>query len=170
MIATGSKLQVLLICVGSAVQSSISMSSAAARAGTLAHEDELPAWVAGDSSGSELGEQLADVPLPKGIAIERAFAVDVSGAGRARHLHDQGDRDYSGVAEHEIAFTADVAGPGVVAELKTGQVWVDAIRHNAQILTAALAVWWHWARCRRPCWCKRAVRCAWSDGAWNRVC
>lgn len=144
MIATGSKLQTLLVCVGAAVLPMVKTSSAASRAGTEAHERELAPWVAGGTSDTRLGEQLSAVPLPAGVDIEVAFALDVRGAGSARQLHIGGHRDYSAVGADEIALTADVAGPGCVAELKTGQVWVAPIQHNAQVLAGALAVWWRW--------------------------
>lgn len=144
MIATGSKIGLLLTCVGAAVLPTIRTSSAAARAGTAAHREELAPWFRGDPPETDLGRKLRRVEIPEGLRSEAAFALDVTGAGSARLLHYDGERDYSDVAEHEFALTTDGAMPGFVAELKTGKVMVERIRRNAQVLTAALAVWWRW--------------------------
>ena len=106
----------------------------------------MPGWFAGTPATTELGRKLRAVAVSPGVRHEVAFALDVSGVGRVRHLHNDGDRDYGDVGDHEIAMTVDGAASGFVAELKTGAVAVESIRRNPQVLTGALAAWWFWGR------------------------
>ena len=137
---TASALELLLICVGSAIIEHYQRSSPEAEDGKREHAELLPGMLSGELPDTPRGRALAAVELPRDASIEVAIAVDVRG-WKARELGTT-HRDYSGAGDHEIPGTLDVRAPGWTGELKTGNVWVLRPRDNAQIALGALGAWW----------------------------
>lgn len=105
-------------------------------------QDEMPdnEWSSrGDDLHGQLERGELDIDLPDGTRHEIAFAFDIS-TGRGRELDIEG-RNYAAanLGMFEIPGRADVWGPGLVADAKSGFRDVDPPARNAQVLIAACA-------------------------------
>lgn len=182
---TASALERASLCIGSAVLPRAESTSADASRGTAIHA-YLEALLTSEEAGAAALEAMTDrqlravcgalvldgLPLdPASYVAEVAFAYDVV-TGKGRELGRGLARDYSGIAETEIAGTADVVAlvgrdSVLVGDYKTGFGHVTAAARNWQLRMLALAAARAYGRHRavveiiRP----REDRPAWRDRA-----
>lgn len=138
---SASQIGLLLICPGQAVLKPYGVSSDAAVDGTREHQDLVPAAAAGDLPDTLRGRGLRRFDVLVGAECEVPIAVNL-GDFSARVLPSDGHRDYSAARPGEIVGTGDWlhVDAAWAGELKTGDVWVDAARWNAQLWFFGLAL------------------------------
>lgn len=153
MLPTGSSMQRIAACLGSAVLPRADHQTEAAAAGTAKHaffrdlqsmsREEALARV--PEQYRELCEavRVEDLPLGLGMRSEVALAYDVE-AGTARLIGYDLDRDYGPLEPNEIPMTVDVCAIGpdfvFVGDYKTGRGHTPAARRNWQLKLAALTL------------------------------
>jgi len=138
---SASQIPLLLICPGQAVIDSYGDSSDAAIDGTREHEELLGGMLTGDLPDTPRGRALALVAVPEGTKTEVAVAIDLDNF-RARVLPSVGHRDYRAAKPRELVGQGDLLAIAAswAGELKTGAVWVDSSRWNAQLWFFGLAL------------------------------
>lgn len=138
---SASQLGLLLVCPGQAVLDCYDVSSEAAIDGAREHQVLVPAAASGELPDTPRGRALRRFDVPVGAECEVPIAVNL-GDFSARVLPSNGHRDYSAARPGEIVGTGDWlhVDAAWAGELKTGDVWVDAARWNAQLWFFGLAL------------------------------